>query len=522
MHFGFSYIGLIFLLMLMIPNIIWSKNKPKEYDKYAKNENKLLLLFERIGEVLVTCISLIFIDFNINDFSDSSFLLIIAFILMILYEIYWIRYFRSDKTMKAQYSSILGVPVAGATLPVFTFLILGIYGNNIPLIISTIILGIGHIGIHLNHYKESVTEKISIRKKVLKIIFIFIVIIVLYISGSLILKIVQLNKLEKMSATDMIKYTTENDNQTKISIAIIKNGNVEYKVYGKNMKRENKIYDYEIGSISKTYVALLLSKAIDENKININDSIDKYLELDNNKYYPTIERLITHTSGYKSYYFESQMIVNKFSQDNDFYGISKTDILNKVKNINLEDKDYEFEYSNFGISVLGLVLEEVYNKDFTTLMNDFIINDLKLKNTKVAIGKGNLEKYWNWKNEDGYIPAGAIISNIEDMAKYLQIYLNNENQYSISTYNSRKEINVSNYMYNKLDINTDKIAMVWMIDSKNNFVWHNGATSNFNSYIAFNKEKNIGIVILSNLSPNKKIPTTVIGSKMMKELLFHQ
>ena len=48
MHFGFSYIGLIFLLMLFIPNIIWSKNKPKDYGKYVKNENKVLLLFERI------------------------------------------------------------------------------------------------------------------------------------------------------------------------------------------------------------------------------------------------------------------------------------------------------------------------------------------------------------------------------------------------------------------------------------------------------------------------------------------
>ena len=122
------------------------------------------------------------------------------------------------------------------------------------------------------------------------------------------------------------------------------------------------------------------------------------------------------------------------------------------------------------------------------------------------------------ENEDGYIPAGAIISNIEDMAEYLKIYLNNENQYLLNTYNPKKEINVSDYMYNRLDININKIAMAWMIDSKNNFVWHNGATSNFNSYIAFNKEKNIGIVILSNLSPNKKIPTTVIGSKMMKEL----
>lgn len=59
-------------------------------------------------------------------------------------------------------------------------------------------------------------------------------------------------------------------------------------------------------------------------------------------------------------------------------------------------------------------------------------------------------------------------------------------------------------MYNKLGINMDKVGMAWMIDSENNFVWHNGATSNFNSYIAFIKEKNIGVVVLSNLSLNKK------------------
>jgi hypothetical protein len=30
---GFSYIGLIYLLMLFIPNILWTKNKPTDYDK---------------------------------------------------------------------------------------------------------------------------------------------------------------------------------------------------------------------------------------------------------------------------------------------------------------------------------------------------------------------------------------------------------------------------------------------------------------------------------------------------------
>ena len=107
-NFGFSYIGLIFLLMLMLPNIVWSKNKPKDYDKYVKNENRVLLLFERVGEISVTCLSLIFRDFNINEISGWTVILLIAFVLMVLYEVYWIRYFRSAKTMKDMYSSLLG------------------------------------------------------------------------------------------------------------------------------------------------------------------------------------------------------------------------------------------------------------------------------------------------------------------------------------------------------------------------------------------------------------------------------
>lgn len=154
MNFGFSYIGLIYLLMLFIPNIFWSKNKPKDYEKYVVNENKVLLMFERIGEVLASCFVLIFSDFNINGITLWSIWLLLSFLLMALYEIYWIRYFRSQKTLRDFYSSILGIPVAGATLPVCAFLLLGIYGKNIFLIISSVILGIGHIGIHINHYKE--------------------------------------------------------------------------------------------------------------------------------------------------------------------------------------------------------------------------------------------------------------------------------------------------------------------------------------------------------------------------------
>lgn len=154
MHFGFSYVGLIYLMMLMTPNMLWTKNKPKDYDKYVGNENRVLLAFERVGEALVSTVAVIFTDFNLRSWTPWSLWLVVSFTLMLLYEVFWIRYFKSEKTMADFYRSLLGIPVAGATLPVVAFFLLGIYGRNIFMIVSTVILGIGHIGIHLGHTKE--------------------------------------------------------------------------------------------------------------------------------------------------------------------------------------------------------------------------------------------------------------------------------------------------------------------------------------------------------------------------------
>lgn len=161
-HWGFSYIGFIWLLMLTIPNLIWTKNKPAGYAESETKENKVLLMFERIGQVLVTTFALIFRDFNVdlNARSASSlFVLGISFLLMVCYELYWIRYFKSEKTLQDFYSSFLGVPVAGATYPVLAFFVLGLYGSNAPMLLAVTILGIGHIGIHLGHKNEVVTRK---------------------------------------------------------------------------------------------------------------------------------------------------------------------------------------------------------------------------------------------------------------------------------------------------------------------------------------------------------------------------
>ena len=154
MKLGFSYIGLIWLVMLFVPNFIWMKNKPKDYEEYAKKENKVLLAFERVGQFIVTPAALIFSNFNIHKFTFWSVVLLISFICMVIYEIFWIRYFRSEKTMKDFYRNMFGIAVPGASLPVVAFFLLGIYGGNIIMILGSVILGIGHIGIHIAHRNE--------------------------------------------------------------------------------------------------------------------------------------------------------------------------------------------------------------------------------------------------------------------------------------------------------------------------------------------------------------------------------
>ena len=93
MKFGFSYVGLIWYMLLLIPNLIWTKHKPKDYEEYVVKENKILLALERTGQFIVTPVAIIFSDFNYKGWHFWSIVLLVSFLCMVLYEFFWIRYF---------------------------------------------------------------------------------------------------------------------------------------------------------------------------------------------------------------------------------------------------------------------------------------------------------------------------------------------------------------------------------------------------------------------------------------------
>lgn len=305
--------------------------------------------------------------------------------------------------------------------------------------------------------------------------------------------------LDEPTISTMINDYTAGKKEIKVTIGVLSAGETTYKVFGMNSDELNSVeYDYEIGSISKTFTTSILCKAITENRIKLDDPISTYLPLPSGNFYPTILSLATHTSGYGEYPFDVSTLSEKeletISQNlyekrvNIYQGINRTDILNNIKGHIIKDETYSWEYSNFSIAVLGTVLGEVYDSPFSTLATEFIKNDLGLTKTRLGNGTGNLNNYWSWNEDDAYIATGGIISTVTDLLKYGQLHLKNSPEY----------LSLSHETYINFENEGLSMGLGWIIAPDTGYLWHNGGTSSYTSFIGIDKEHQNVVIVLSN------------------------
>lgn len=329
-----------------------------------------------------------------------------------------------------------------------------------------------------------------------------------------------LSRIEDMSFEELLQEALVGKKEARVTVGMIKDGQMTYEVYGPDaVALEQTEYRYEIGSITKTMTAALIAQAIQEEKLSLTDTIDRYLELPDGKVYPTIESLLTHTSGLDGYYFEWSMLPYLLHPEkNPFQGIAAEDVVQEYKGTKLkEGKAYGFEYSNYGFALLGLVLEKVYDTDYTSLLNGYLQENLELKDTYVSNGDADFEGNWIWEADDAYISAGAVVSDITDMLLYAEAQLGEDSTLTMC-HQALKQINAADKWERMGGFGINEIGMSWMIDGENGIIWHNGATGVHTSYLGFCPEKNTAVVVLSNLSQNEDIETTTIGFKKLMEI----
>lgn len=135
-----NYFGLLILIFIMIPNIIYFKSSSQRNSEGNTDTiNKGITIIEQFGRYM----SMFFFVFNIGvlEYGFSSLQTLKVYylgnvILVIAYWIIWIMYFR-NKT--------LGKSMALAMIPTAVFLLSGLTTRKYLLIISAIIFGVGHI-----------------------------------------------------------------------------------------------------------------------------------------------------------------------------------------------------------------------------------------------------------------------------------------------------------------------------------------------------------------------------------------
>ncbi len=285
----------------------------------------------------------------------------------------------------------------------------------------------------------------------------------------------------------------------KLSVGIIKDGISEKYLFGKDGPEPYKKYYYEIGSITKTFVGMLAAKAVNEGKISMEDSIAKYIpELNGGKYYPTVKRLVTHTSGYPSDGEDEYDEHGRIKLGNPYRHIDERKLIETISSIKLADRDYPVTYSNLGATVVGYVLSKAYERPFNRLMED-LLKELELNDTYTLAPPRNLEgiredgspgEYWGWDEDDVYIAAGYLVSSLDDMLNYASLQMDEGNPIIKSCHQSRAFVT---------DIGArQEIGLFWFLFPSLGLIFHNGGTGCFNCGICVNPGKRVAVVALSN------------------------
>ncbi|WP_299103918.1 serine hydrolase domain-containing protein [uncultured Tenacibaculum sp.] len=146
-----------------------------------------------------------------------------------------------------------------------------------------------------------------------------------------------------------------------------------------NAAKDNKVNidtKYRIGSISKTFTAVLVFKAIEENKIQLNQTIDKFFPKLKNGNTTTIAHLLHHQSGIESYTKDKYFWEHRTKEQ------SSEALINAISNLERTFKPGEHTaYSNSNYFLLTEILEVVFKDSYENILQKYIISPLELNHT---------------------------------------------------------------------------------------------------------------------------------------------
>jgi len=308
-----------------------------------------------------------------------------------------------------------------------------------------------------------------------------------------------------------------------IAVAVIDSGKIShlttsgFKDWDEKLKADNNT-SFHIASVSKTVTNLAIFKLVETGKINLKTNINEYLTFSvKNPHYPndkiTVAELLNHRSGIRDNY---EIYGPLWSTPN---GDPKTELKDFLKDYLSKDgklyqkkhfesnPDYKsFKYSNTGVALLGLIIENITNLSFEEYCQKEIFKPLGMENTswflknlnikqvaKTYINKDSTGLKFNGHNGYPDYPAGQLRTSISDFSKLLSGYLNSDNskfiikKETISQITPTPQISQNGYF-------------TWFLTAMNNNLYysHEGGDTGVRTVVMIDVNNKNAIVIFAN------------------------
>jgi len=290
-----------------------------------------------------------------------------------------------------------------------------------------------------------------------------------------------------------------------IIVGTIKNGEIRTYAFGKANIAENTGIDsytiFEIGSITKTFTALLAAQQTLNGNLDLQNPANMYLP--SNLQLPArngmnirVQDLLNHTSG-----LPREPLDLDYTHPFEYTESQMSSYLNQTQLIS--DPGTSFLYSNTGMGLAGYLLALNQNTSYSGLVEQNIFDSLQMQHSyclpedqpqsNVAQGYMNRSPRDMLDMSDYFQGAGTIKSNMHDMLLYLNNLMSEE-----SVLQEAFDLTLAPTFE---AAETIELCLGWIKGKNQANQWiyfHDGGTMGFSSFIGFNREEKYGVVVLMN------------------------
>ena len=230
-----------------------------------------------------------------------------------------------------------------------------------------------------------------------------------------------------------------------LSIGLIRNGQSYTYNYGTVAKGRQELPTarsfYEIGSIVKTFTALLLAQAVEDHKLSLQDDVRIYLKGDyDNLQYDGQPLRIINLADYTSALPPVQ-ILRPFDESTPqaaaafFKGYTIPQFLEDIQKAKLDTlPGTRYAYSTAAVNLLAYVLSQVYHKSFPELVKEKITVPMGMRDTKLYLTAADRKRFPVGYNAAGEQPdilgpldtLDLLHSTVDDMLLYLKHQINED------------------------------------------------------------------------------------------------